>query len=247
MKAFTSPADLTRLPLDRRLALYGVAAGATLVAASSAKADIISLDLTGLPTADRTSSYTGITGIASLYFDVNASNAAAAVAHNPFVGADFRIINRSYSGVPPYSGFGRNARVKGTMLSNGVAVEGANQAMAFMVSNFVQPGGNFVNSAFVAGSYKGNPGGLPAGTTAYLGLRFLIGADTHVGWVNLTVNNDLTLTLNALGYETDPNAPAHVEAPGGQASVPDSGNTLFLLAMGAVGLIALRSRQSQPA
>jgi len=248
MKASRSRPNLSGLVPEQRLALYGAAAGAALAAASSAHANIISLDLTGLPTADRTTFYTANTGIPSLYFDVNAPNAAAAVAHNTFAGADFDLVNRELF-LPQYNAFSRSAFIQGINPANGIEIfpGGGNRVLPFTTSNFVQQGGTFLNRAFIAGSYKAFNAGLPPGTTTYLGLKFLIGTDNHFGWVNLTVNPGFTVTLNALGYESEVDAPAHVEPPGGQTSVPDRGNSLVLLAMGAAGLIAFRVRQAKAA
>ena len=96
MKALTSPAQSTRSLPEKRLALYGLAAGAVLATgASSADANLVTLDLTGEPVANRTTPLNG-----DLYFDVNAASAAAAFSINSFAGADFRLRNAgsSYAG-----------------------------------------------------------------------------------------------------------------------------------------------------
>src|SRR4051812_22285469 len=98
MTASTSPKQSRSLP-EKRLALYGVAAGAALAAgASTAEANLITLDLTGLPTASRSTGGPGN----DLFFDVNASSAAAAVSSANFAGADFRLFN--FFPLPPFGG-----------------------------------------------------------------------------------------------------------------------------------------------
>ena len=235
---------------DKRLALYGVAAGAALAAGTaSARADLVTLDLTGLPTADRTSFFVGFAGPNSLYFDVNATSAAAAVAHSSFVGADFNIHNKALANSA--SSYFRTARLTG--YSNGIAISIAfdpNSPRPFTTSNVVSPAGSgyFAGQVPLARTQDGvQTQGFAPGTTLYLGLKFLIGTDTHYGWVNLTVNDDFTETLNALGYESDPDTAAHVEPAANSASVPDQGNSLVLLAMGAAGLLAFRARQQKSA
>jgi len=223
----TSLPSLSRLGREQRLALYGLAAGAALAAgAPSAQANLITLDLTGLAATDRTTPVNG-----SLYFDVNAASAAAAVSFNPFAGADFRLTNSGGAGV---IGLASANRIQGFRAE-------FFKASRLTTSNFVGPDGNFNQAANIA---PFNPSWRPA-TTGFLGLEFLIGTDIHFGWANITTNSDATVTLNALGYESDANAAAHVEQP--SQGVPDHGSSLALLAIGAAGLLAFRKQQRQPA
>ncbi|HEY4282480.1 MAG TPA: hypothetical protein VGM62_05395 [Chthoniobacterales bacterium] len=225
----TSPKQSRSLP-EKRLALYGVAAGAALAAgASTADANLITLDLTGLPTASRSTD--GATAT-DLFFDVNAASAAAAVSATNFAGADFRFFNFFTSA--PFGG-----SISGLAPGNGIAgINGVEsfKALRLQASNFVGPDQNFGQSAKINGP-EGNWGLNDSG---FLGLQFLIGADTHYGWAKIDINALGNITLDALGYESDPNTPAHAEDPG--SSVPDHGSTLALMAIGATGLAVLRSR-----
>jgi hypothetical protein len=222
---------------EKRLALYGVAAGAALAAGvSPAQAAEISLDLTGLPIAQRSNTMTQF-----LYFDVNAATPAAAVSPNSFAGNDFRF--SFYSGV--------NIKAYATAAAgNGVAQTigpFADYAQRFTTSQSVGPANSFGNYPKIASNSGGvNYGNFAPGDTGYIGLRFQIGADSYYGWANLTLNGDYTVTLNTLGYEDVANAPSHV-GPGGPAGVPDKTNSLALLAIGAAGLVAFRSRQAKAA
>jgi hypothetical protein len=229
VKTSNSHPDLSRLGPQQRLALYGLAAGAALAAgASSAHANLITLDLTGLTLADRTTPTFG-----ALYFDVNAASAAAAVSFNPFAGADFRL---SHTQIP-------FASATGLAPGNGIQgfrVEGF-KASRLTTSNFVSSDHNFNSRANIAPVSPWGPG-----DTGFLGLVFTItGSDTHFGWANITANPDASVTLNALGYESSADTPAHAEAPSG--AVPDQGSTLALLATGAVGLLAFRKHQRKAA
>ncbi|HJT80090.1 MAG TPA: VPDSG-CTERM sorting domain-containing protein [Chthoniobacterales bacterium] len=220
---------LSRSVPEKRLALYGFAAGAALAAgASPAQAVLITLDLTGEPLANRTTNGT------TLYFDVNAASAAAAFSTSSFAGADFRIDNPS----PPF------ATIVGLAPGNAIAGYQAQyfKASQLASSHNVGPGDNFGASAKII------PGGdFAPDDTGFLGLRFAIGADTHYGWANITTNSGGTVTLNALGYESLPDTEAHTEMPSTGPSVPDQGSTLALLAIGAAGLVAFRGAQRRTA
>jgi len=210
--------------IEKRLALYGVAAGAALAAGvPTAEAALITLDLTGQPIANRTTPFAGF-----LYFDVNAASAATAFGTTSFTAADFRISHPGYPFATATAGTG-----------NGVA--------AFQGPFFGTKASHLSNSHFVGGSgtlFYSRANIAPKGpwgpnSTGFLGLQFLIGPSSYFGWANITVNTDATVTLNALGYE-DTGAPAHAQFG---AAVPDEGSTLALLAIGAGGLVAFRKRQ----
>ena len=200
MKALNSAAQTARSLPEKRLALYGLAAGAVLATgASSAEANLVTLDLTGQPVANRTTPGNG-----DLYFDVNAASAAAAFSTSSFAGADFKLQHFG----SPYAGIAG--------LNPGNSIQGFQidffKASRLTTSDFVNAQGNFAPSASVA---PFNPSWGP-NETGYLGLKFVIGADTHYGWANITANSDATLTLNALGYETTPDTAAHAEPPSGR-------------------------------
>ena len=222
-----------RLLPDKRLALYGVAAGAAIAGASSANANLVTLDLSGVNTTDRSTASSG-----SLWFDVNAATAGAAVSTTgTFTGADFRIFTGNFGG--PASAF---ASISGLTGNNGIAggqVEGF-KASNLSPSHFVGPMDTFGHQATIASKFLGfNPG-----QTGYLGLKFEIGSEIHYGWANITVGNiDYpNVTLNSLGYENSADTPAHVEEPSSNPTVPDQGSTLALMAIGAAGLAVMRSR-----
>ncbi len=232
MTASTSP-KRRALSDNKRLALYTVAAGAALGAgASSADANLVTLDLTGLNSANRSTNSTG-----NLYFDVNAANAGAAVSTaGTFAGADFRIFTGNF--------FGPSASIAGTQPNNGIAGETLEffKASNLPASHSVGPMDNFHGSAVITSNFPLVT--FAPGQTGFLGLKFEIGPDIHYGWANITVGNAdyPNVTLNSLGYQTAADTPAHVEAPSSGPSVPDQGSTLALLAMGAAGLAVARSR-----
>lgn len=214
---------------EKRLALYGVAAGAVLAAGvSPAEATSITLDLTGLPLADRTSP----SPRGGFFFDVNATSAAAAVGFANFTGADF-VINNYATG--PLTTIAASVLAIGTV-GNAIAAS-FRLARRFAASNSVGPAENFQYAAQIAAQrFGGHIGNFAFGDTGFIGLRFDIGTDTHYGWANLTLNDNYTVTLNALGYETDPNTPDHIPV------VPE-GSSIVLLAIGAAGVVAFRRRQ----
>jgi hypothetical protein len=225
----------SRTAPEKRLALYGIAAGAALAGgAAPADANTITLDLTTLPLTSRTTPVDG-----SLYFDVNASSAAAAVSTSPFAGADFHVFN-THNGAKTLAGASNNG-----MGINGIASTNGIKAARFSASNFVGPQNNFASHLVKLGSRNPitNFGNFAPGDTGSIGLRFTIGSATHYGWATLTLNSNLTVALDVLGYETTPDTASHVEAAN-RPSVPDRGSSLALLALGAAGLLALRRQQA---
>jgi hypothetical protein len=230
----TAPTSAPRRLLpDKRLALYGVAAGAAIAGASSANANLVTLDLSGVNTTDRSTASSG-----SLWFDVNAATASAAVSTTgTFTGADFRIFTGSFGGP-----FGLFASISGLTPNNGIAggQEEGFKASNLSPSHFVGPMDTFGHDATITSKFAG----LAPGQSGYLGLKFEIGSEIHYGWANITVGSiDYpNVTLNSLGYETEADTPAHVEEPSSNATVPDQGSTLALMAIGAAGLAVTRSR-----
>ena len=226
--------NLSRLSREQRLALYGLAVGAALAAgASSTQAALITLDLTGQPAGSRTTQLNQ-----SLYFDVNAASAAAAFSTSNFVGADFRIANiyNSFSSfAAPISGVNNPSNGIARFFNSGIFF-----ADNFAVSHLVGPPDAFGQGAYVA--YYGH-GAFGTGGSGYLGLKFIIGSDIHFGWANITVGANDVVTLNSLGYESDPLVPAHVEAP--SSAVPDEGSTLAFFVLGAAGVAAFRGRKQK--
>ncbi len=222
-----------RLLPDKRLALYGVAAGAALAGASSANANLVTLDLSGVNPTDRSTAPSG-----SLWFDVNAATAGAAVSTTGnFSGADFRIFTGNFGGP-----FGAFASISGLTANNGIVgtqIEGF-KASNLSPSHSVGPMDTFGHNATITSKF----GGIDPGQSGYLGLKFEIGPEIHYGWANITVGNvDYpNVTLNSLGYQTIADTPAHVEEPSSGPSVPDQGSTLALMAIGAAGLAVMRSR-----
>jgi len=229
MTASTS-APRRSLPDNKRLVLYTAAAGAALAAgASTAEASLITLDLTGLSTASRSTNGTGN----DLYFDVNATSAAAAVSSANFAGADFRLFT---FGPSPFYG-----SVSGLAAGNGIAgfQEEIFKASNLQQSNFVGPDQQFGQIAKV----NGPAADFGLNDSGFLGLRFLIGADTHYGWAKIETDALGNIILDGLGYESLANTAVHVEDPSSPGpSVPDQGSTLALMALGAAGLAAARSR-----
>ena len=228
------PPKFKSLP-EKRLALYGVAAGAALASgASQANADLITLDLTGLSLSTRTTPING-----NLFFDVNATSPGAAVGTAFFAGADFYFKNSSGGGT-------MTAGIVGTGSTLNAIVVSKFDAVRFTTSDNIGPSAaKFLNFAFIAfQSTGGTSGNFAPGDTGYIGLRFTFAdpSDIHYGWANITLNNDYTVTLNALGYESDANTAAHVEA----AAIPEP-STIALLALGAVGVAAFRKRQRNAA
>ncbi len=97
------------------------------------------------------------------------------------------------------------------------------------------------------------PGGANFGdSVGYAGVQFLIGGNTHYGWIKLSVKNDsrgVPIGLQALqwAYESQPGVDLHVTSLTAVPEVPASAAGLGALALGAVGVQALRRRRSMHA
>ena len=249
-----TPVRLNRLTTEQRLALYGLAATAALAAGvSPAHASTVTLDLTGLPVASRTTFF-GPGG--DLYFDVNAATAATAISRTNFAGADFRLFNQNtFSMYPARVGMIQGA---GTMLPslNQIAVQSLFDTRVLRV----QPSYNFgenrefqskslarVGGAVDRGMGYMEEGEFLPGDTGYIALSFRIGPTSarHWGWANITFNPGDTITLNGLGYGSEEEEDVHVEEFRTANGVPEGGHSLVLLAMGAAGLVAFRRVQAK--
>jgi hypothetical protein len=121
-------------------------------------------------------------------------------------------------------------------------------AIKHSAGDTIGSGGSFVGSAFLQNDYTG--GIVPAGQDlgdwhpgdrGFLGLQFVVGADTFFGWADVTLNNlDGTgagaFTLH--GYAYDNTAGTSIQA----GAVPEP-STIALLVAGAAGVLALKRRR----
>jgi hypothetical protein len=168
--------------LDRHLAAYMLAAGAagaSLLAATSAEAEIV-----------YTPAHTTIAGHTSLLLDIN---------HDGI--NDFVLTNWSYDEAS-HLGIDQKATANGILghgdpLPAGVRIgpKGAFVGYASMAVNVTISGESFYN-----GPWK-------QATNRYLGLKFSVNGETHFGWARLTVTakSGIVATLTGYAYETVPN------------------------------------------
>ncbi|MBS0659815.1 MAG: PEP-CTERM sorting domain-containing protein [Verrucomicrobia bacterium] len=90
-------------------------------------------------------------------------------------------------------------------------------------------------------SYYGGfaTGPTPPGTQAYVGFRFTIGANTHYGWLLLSVGPG-SIDFVSAAYDNTPNTPIAAGA------IPEP-STLAFLSLGAVGVLGAVARRRRAA
>jgi hypothetical protein len=216
-------------------AAYSAAAGAALAMAPAADAAIIysgSFGFTNIPI------YTS----SSVFIDVNGMVSGS----NAFPGADLVLFNSMSSTTSGSStiyfyttlGFsGLNASmIRGgsgiARLGSGVPVS---SGTSFVPASSL---GWYFRSRTSGGtnsSYSGGPWG--SGGTGFVGFRFENNSNTYFGWARLDINpGDLDGEVLDFAYESSPNTAITTGA------VPEP-SSLSLLALGTVGLAALRRRR----
>jgi hypothetical protein len=108
------------------------------------------------------------------------------------------------------------------------------------LNDLIGPSLKFANSAstLASNSFRHFGHFQPEPATGYVGLRFVEGADTFYGWADITVNDDFTITLTALGLD---NTGASIAAGAGAPNTPEP-PSIALLVLGAAGLAAYRRK-----
>lgn len=111
-------------------------------------------------------------------------------------------------------------------------------AVSFSTTSFVVLGSRYLSNNVP--SYYGGfaTGATPPGTQAFVGFRFNIGANTHFGWLRLSVGPG-SIDFVSAAWENTPNTAIAAGA------VPEPG-TLALLSIGAAGVLGtvIRRRRS---
>jgi hypothetical protein len=212
--------------LESRLLSYGIAAGALFAGGAVADASVMEFDFSSPPTTP----VNGVPG--DLFFSLQNGTFSTIQGTN-----SFKLRQRSSNGTNfAGSAFG---------LAAGASVDGLG-GYAFKVNpnSTVGPLKNF--SSFGALANKtglGLTGGVwKPGDLAFLGLKFDVSGDTHYGWAEVMLNNDYTVTLYGVAYETVKDTA--ITAPA--TFVPEP-NELALLAVGAAGLAIVRKRRKSKA
>ena len=127
-------------------------------------------------------------------------------------------------------------------LNNSALLASNNQVNPLNFNDLIGPGGNFLSNNFNLANRVGDvaSGPLAQGGKAYLGLLFDIpGGSPHFAWLRVAVD-PATFSLTFLDYGFETQANAGIRA--GEVPEPAS---LGLLAVGALGILAMRKRRSK--
>lgn len=235
------PSSLTGLPegLEKRIASYGAMAIAAAVGgATPANAAIIVFTGGNTTTLNNGSvtfnMVTGAVGTADAGMDFALRYPLAPV--NPSsTSAGAEALVTSPAGMGFLVGSGLPLKLAGAA---NIGPAGAFQGVGVLARRF----SSYSSSAFI-GNWQSLGSALGQG---YLGLKFFIGANAHYGWADITLNPDLSVTLNSFAYEScaDQSIGAGQTTGGAtcDSSVPEP-HSAALLAMGAAGLLAYRRRR----
>ena len=218
--------------LQKQLTAYSVAAGAALALASPADASIIHSGPQNIPVdVANPNQYLDIDGMT---FNQNSSAVP---------GADVTF-NHSIS-----SYYAANV-IQGPaiFLQWSWPVLGNNWAKRFAPSDQIQLStpGYWANNAVLhsATNYYGVPlfgAGLFDGYKGYIGIKFDIGGNDHLGWIEYEGQSNWTAgTILGWAYEDTPGTPINA----GQVPIPGTFG-LGLLALGAAGVARLRQRKKE--
>jgi hypothetical protein len=210
----------------KRLAAYSAAAAATVVASQDRSADAANVSWPGGDVS--------VGANPGLLFNMVNGNIgpAAASAGNA---NSFRLIG-NYNNANSYAYLYTPSN---NALLGGFVGTGTSYAANLGPGAVVDGNLNFVGDPGFP-SY-GIWGYLPAsnfgvGTPGFVGIRFLIGGDTHYGWAEISRGVNAEATLHSFGYNTTPDEAALTGA------IPEP-SSILLFAVGAAGLAMRRRRR----
>ena len=236
--------------LEKRIASYGaMALAAALGGTTDANAAIISFDGGNTQTAGGSLSFNILTGAVSSSsagndFAFRVGTSAYASAGGLGSGRSLMALNCECA-LPLKLGLGNLIGPSGNFIQGGLL--GSRFSTGSTTSQTSSGSLGRVRAAGLTGNGAWQSGGVPAGR-GFLGLRFLIGAVTHFGWADITVNPDFTVTLHSFAYEACAEEGISAGATTGGidcnivAETPEP-HSAAMLAMGAAGLLAYRRRR----
>ncbi|HEY7097878.1 MAG TPA: hypothetical protein VH437_14225 [Terriglobales bacterium] len=216
------------IKFECNLALYTLAAAATLAAGKPAQAEVVF-----------TPSNLRFTG-STIYIDIDNDGAFDFVMSGDISGCGTSTFS--------CSGFFGVMRAGNTSPRNGVALEDGTRFEAALTrgNHIGRPQDHFDGSRMLVFDSYGPDGPWVNVTNRYLGVRFVIKGEVHYGWIGFRqTEGNFEAKFSGWAYETQPNTPIRAGQRTGTADSPmamdsEGATSLELRAAGHAGKAALR-------
>ncbi len=211
---------------EKDLVAYSLAASAILLGTTGAKADVRHTDLGAGVVLNTDGDLFGIdfgnNGTTNFIIKF-ISSLNSTVSYIYALGINAKTGNASWNGSGSYAKALNKDDIVNTLTTWSRA---SNNNLAYYS---IYTSNSTTTSTFTAGDFLGT-------SNKYVGVKFMIGADTHYGWIQVQVlSNSTSATITGYAYNDENNGPILA------GQIPEAGS-LALLALGAAGFAAWRKK-----